>query len=66
MKPVIWRERALEQLEDIIDYVDDYNPSAALKIEAEICSCAERVSLLPFGFRNGRVPGTREAVAHPN
>lgn len=63
---IIWRERALEELEDIIDYIGDRNVAAALKLEAEIRACAERIGHTPLAYRKGRVAGTREAVAHPN
>jgi plasmid stabilization system protein ParE len=29
-------------------------------------SCAERIAEHPYMYRSGRVPGTREAVVHPN
>ncbi|WP_374407615.1 type II toxin-antitoxin system RelE/ParE family toxin [Pelagerythrobacter sp.] len=63
---VIWRERALEELEDIIDYVGDRDIAAAIRLQARIRACAERIVYAPRAYRKGRIEDTREAVAHPN
>lgn len=39
---------------------------AAQRLKSLIAACAERLPEHPFMYRPGRVPGTREAVVHPN
>lgn len=66
MLPVQWRASARKDLTGIIRYIADRNPAAARRvrdlIEAAILPAAEH----PYLYRLGRVPGTREVVAHPN
>lgn len=66
MLPVIWRRKALNQLENIGKYIAARNPAASDRIVALIEGTAERIPLHPYIHRRGRVTGTREAVAHPN
>ena len=66
MLPVVWRAAARSDLTQIIRFVANQNPIAArrlrLVIEAAVLPAAEH----PYLYRTGRVPGTREIVAHPN
>jgi addiction module RelE/StbE family toxin len=64
--PVVWRASALRKLESVIDYIEIRNPAAADRIGAAIRYAADRLSDHPYLHRPGRVPGTREAVVHPN
>ena len=66
MLPVVWRASALRKLESVIDYIEIRNPTAADRIGATIRHAADRLSDHPYLHRPGRVPGTREAVVHPN
>ncbi len=61
-----WRPEALEDYEAIIGYIAERNVLAAERIGNAIIACAERISALPLAYRPGRIPGTREAVVHPN
>lgn len=63
---LVWREGALEDLQAITSYIADYNEAAALRLQDAVEACAERLPDHPFMYRKGRVPGTREAVVHPN
>ncbi|WP_375287893.1 type II toxin-antitoxin system RelE/ParE family toxin [Sphingomonas sp.] len=63
---LIWRGTALNDLKGIISYISERNVSAARRLQADIEACAERLPDHPFMYRRGRVPGTREAVVHPN
>jgi plasmid stabilization system protein ParE len=63
---LIWRETALDDLDRIILYIGRYNFEAASRMQALVEACAERLAEHPYMFRPGRVPGTREAVVHPN
>ena len=63
---LVWRDDALEDIEAIVGYISERNSSAAERLADRIQSCAERLVRLPFAYRVGRAPGTREAVVHPN
>ncbi|CAM8671236.1 type II toxin-antitoxin system RelE/ParE family toxin [Sphingobium sp.] len=66
MLPVVWRASALRKLENVVDYIELRNPVAADRIGAAIRHAADRLPDHPYLHRPGRVPGTREAVVHPN
>lgn len=63
---LVWRGTALNDLEAIIAYIAERNVAAARRLQEDIEACAERLPDHPFMYRRGRVPGTREAVVHPN
>lgn len=64
--PVNWKLEARREFLDIIRYIAARSPQAARdmrqRIQASVIPAAEH----PFLFREGRVPGTREIVVHPN
>ena len=66
MLTLVWRASALDDLENVITFIAERDVSAAERLQAAIEGCAERLPEHPFMFRPGRVPGTREAVVHPN
>ena len=66
MLTLVWRASALDDLENVITFIAERAVSAAERLQAAIEGCAERLPEHPFMFRPGRVPGTREAVVHPN
>ena len=66
MLNLVWRASALDDLETITSYIADRDLDAADRLLDAIEACAERLSAHPFMYRPGRVPGTREAVVHPN
>lgn len=63
---LIWLPAARRDAETIIRFIAERNPDAAQRLKSQIEACAERLPEHPFMFRPGRVPGTREAVVHPN
>jgi addiction module RelE/StbE family toxin len=63
---LIWSEKALEELDNLADYIGQRNESAGDKLVERIEFCAERLTEFPYMHRVGRVPGTREAVINPN
>jgi len=63
---VIWRPEARQDLRDIIDYIAERRPAAALRLGDAIQHTADRLPDHPHLHRPGRVPGTREAIVHPN
>ncbi|MBB5685797.1 type II toxin-antitoxin system RelE/ParE family toxin [Sphingobium boeckii] len=66
MLRLVWRDRALADLEAAISYISDRNIAAAERLQMLIEHCAEGLPAHPFLYRPGRVEGTREAVVHPN
>lgn len=66
MRRVDWTARSLDDLNDIVAYIQDRNLLAAENIRLMIEAGANRAGLNPFAYRSGRVAGTREAVVHPN
>lgn len=66
MLKLVWRPRALEDFEAVITYIADRDVVAAARLQTAIEACAEHLPDHPHLYRPGRVPGTREAVVHPN
>ena len=66
MLPVAWRKEASQELDEIIDYIAQFDERAADRLEAAALECTERLSEFPYLYRTGRVAGTREALVHPN
>lgn len=66
MLTLVWRASALDDLETVIAYIAERNRPAAERLQDAIEACAEGLPDHPYLYRPGRVPGTREAVVHPN
>ncbi|WP_371876729.1 type II toxin-antitoxin system RelE/ParE family toxin [Sphingomonas sp. DG1-23] len=64
--PVVWRDKAEADLLEILDYIGTRNKPAATRLNAAVRHTADRLPDHPALYRPGRVPGTREAVVHPN
>lgn len=64
--PVVWQQTAREDLAALIRFIAGHNTYAARdlrqRIEASVLPLADN----PYMGRPGRVPGTRELLAHPN
>ncbi|MEZ5742659.1 MAG: type II toxin-antitoxin system RelE/ParE family toxin [Sphingomonadaceae bacterium] len=63
---LVWRASARDDLNQILTYIAKRDAVAARSLLGAIQACAERLPEHPFMHRSGRVPGTREAVVHPN
>ncbi|AOZ07993.1 type II toxin-antitoxin system mRNA interferase toxin, RelE/StbE family [Cupriavidus malaysiensis] len=63
---LFWTPEALQDREDIYDYIEVENPAAALGLDAMIAEKAGRLAEHPALGRPGRVGGTRELIAHEN
>ncbi|WP_263487909.1 type II toxin-antitoxin system RelE/ParE family toxin [Pseudomonas sp. REP124] len=63
---VEWKHQALDALSDIIDYIEQYNPKAANALHRTIVTSTEGLSAMPYCYRSGRLPDTREMVVHRN
>jgi len=66
MLSLLWHPEALEDLRTIIDFIETRNPATVRRIGDAIRSAADQLPAHPYAYRPGRVPGTREAVVHPN
>jgi toxin ParE1/3/4 len=63
---LIWRPEARQSMREIITYIAARRPAAAQQLGDAILYAASRLPDHPYIHRAGRVPGTREAVIHPN
>jgi len=59
---VRWLRRALENLDQEVEYVARDDPEAAARIVERIAMSLDRLAIYPASGRPGRVPGTRELV----
>lgn len=66
MLPVIWSEEAQANLAYIIAFIADENPAAARRMKERLEAAVLPLSEHPYLYPRGRVPNTRELVAHPN
>jgi len=66
MLPVRWSARALDDLDALVGDIARFNPAAAEAMLDRIESSVIPLSEHPYLYRSGRVPGTRELVAHRN
>ncbi|MFP3588498.1 type II toxin-antitoxin system RelE/ParE family toxin [Paraburkholderia sp. SIMBA_055] len=63
---ILWTESARQELRERIAFIADRSPSAATKLFEQMVDAVVPASEHPYLFREGRVPSTREIVAHPN
>lgn len=66
MLSISWAEEARSDLLEIVQYVAERNPAAAAQLARTIEESTWPLPEHPYLFRPGRVPGTREIVAHRN
>jgi toxin ParE1/3/4 len=63
---IVWSRRARYDLGQALDFIRKRSPSGAATIQNLVQSSVEKLAAYPHLHREGRVPGTREAVVHPN
>jgi toxin ParE1/3/4 len=61
-----WSDEAVSDLVEIVDYIDQRNPTAATTLHEAVQDAVHKLPAMPHLFRPGRVTGTRERVVHPN
>lgn len=66
MHSLVWRPRAEQDLQAIIEWIGRDSPQRALSFGKELQSKALRLRENPLLYRVGRITGTREMVLHPN
>lgn len=59
-----WDSRAVDDLRDILDYIDERNPTAARKTYQLISGSVSQLVTHPFIGRVGRVEQTREMIVN--
>ena len=60
---VVWTQAAVRDRRQIVSYLLERNPAAALKFNKAVLLAADRLERLPERGRPGRVQGTRELAA---
>lgn len=66
MMRLFWTPEATQDRDEIYDYIEADNPTAALALDELFAEKAGRLIDHPGLGRPGRVAGTRELVAHHN
>lgn len=66
MPLVIWKETALADLTEIVDYIGAHNSKASRDLHADIQSAALFLADHPYLHKTGRIAGTREMVVITN
>lgn len=62
MMKIIWVTTALNNVDQIAEYISGNNPQAARRIVAKIHDAVRELTRQPYMGRAGRVEGTRELV----
>lgn len=63
---LVWTRRAVRSRAAIFDHIESDDPAAALRMDALFEEATGLLLEHPALGRPGRVPGTRELVAHPS
>jgi len=66
MMELFWTPEAEQDREEIYNYIEADNPTAALALDELFTKKAGSLVGQPSLGRSGRVSGTHELVAHPN
>lgn len=66
MMELFWTPEAIQDRDDIYEYIEADNPAAALALDELFAEKAGRLVDHPGLGKSGRAAGTRELVAHQN
>lgn len=61
---VIWTDEAVEDRDQILTFIANANPIAAIDMDALFGRAAARLSEYPMMGKTGTIPGTRELIPH--
>lgn len=61
---VLWASTAEQDRADIIDYISQDNPLAAIRMDELFADAAGRLAVHPYLGMAGLIPGTRELIPH--
>ncbi|MDQ7733295.1 type II toxin-antitoxin system RelE/ParE family toxin [Halomonas sp. SpR1] len=64
--PIYWYDEAIHDLLELVTYIAERDPQAARRLRSRIEAAVSLVAEHPYLHQVGRLPGTREIVAHPN
>lgn len=62
---IIWTPLGSKDRDDVYDFIEAENPSAAMTMDASIEKHLSHLASHPKLGRPGRIAGTREFVVHP-
>ena len=63
---VVWTPEALQDREDIWNYIVEQNPNSAVLMDELFSHAVARLSEYPLFGKAGQIPGTRELIPHEN
>ena len=63
---IVWSEPADDALGEIVEYIALDNIDAALALDDKLHQAADSLATFPNRGKPGRIPKTRELVAHPS
>lgn len=66
MRRLLWSSDAVRDREEIFDYIEARQPEAAVALDFDFSRKTARLREHPELGRPGRLPGTRELIAHRN
>jgi toxin ParE1/3/4 len=61
---VLWASSAVQERSDIVDFIAEDNPLAAIQMDELFAQAAGRLSNHPLMGRTGQISGTRELIPH--
>ena len=61
---VVWASAAEQDRADIIDYISQDNPLAAIRMDELFAEAADRLAEHPHFGKAGLISGTRELIPH--
>jgi addiction module RelE/StbE family toxin len=61
---VFWASAAEQDRADVIDYISQDNPLAAIRMDELFTDAAGRPAAHPLLGKSGLIPGTRELIPH--
>ena len=61
---VFWASAAEQDRSDIIDYIAQESPLAAIRMDTLFAEAASRLADYPHLGKAGQIPGTRELILH--
>lgn len=63
---VVWVSQARQDLAEIVLYIAEDNPLAAMELDEDILSATDALLQFPHLGRQGKVKGTRELIIREN
>ncbi len=61
---IFWASAAEQDRADIVDYISQDNPLAAIRMDELFSEAAARLAGHPLLGKAGQIPGTRELIPH--